>query len=148
MKALLPLLLTLAACRSLPAGTHDLLDADRAFCADAQARRIEGWLAAFDEHGSQVADDFTPITGHDALRKSMQQFFADSANVLSWEPETARISEAGNLGTTTGRWMVGRRAADGSLQVLARGRYFDIWRKLPDGSWKLLYDIGDADREH
>lgn len=140
---------TMAACASSPAsdaeGTDALLAADRAFCADTQARRIEGWVAAFDESGSQVGDRFLPITGRDAIRARMQEFFAAAENELLWEPDAARVSEAGNLGSTTGRFRMLRKRADGSSEVVMSGRYFDVWRKQGDGTWKLLYDVGDPD---
>ncbi|MCK6448783.1 MAG: nuclear transport factor 2 family protein [Planctomycetes bacterium] len=122
-----------------------LLAADREFCARTAERGVEGWLTAFDEHGSQVGDDFAPITGHAAIRAHMEAFFADPANSLEWTPDDARVSEAGNLGSTTGRWRVLYREADGTVRVVASGRYFDVWRKHEDGTWKLLYDVGDTD---
>lgn len=137
-----------AACRSLAdESAEPLLAADRAFCADTQARRIEGWVAAFDPNGSQFDDDFRPVTGAAAIRTRMEGFFADPANELTWEPDTATISEAGNLGSTSGRFVMTHRLADGSRATLLTGRYFDVWRKLPDGTWKLVLDLGEADAE-
>lgn len=145
MKALFALVLFIVACRAPASDVASLLAADRAFCADSRARGVDGWVAAFDEHGSQVADDFSPITGHAAIRERMRAFFAEPGNTLVWEPDDARLSEAKNLGTTTGRWRASKREPDGSVREVASGRYFDVWRKLPDGTWKLLYDVGEAD---
>ena len=144
--ALLALLVTASSCRSLRAGdTSALLAADRAFARDTQERRLDGWLAAFDENGSQVDEQFRPITGRAAIAAHMAPFFADAANELTWSPDDARLSEGGQLGTTTGRWKLARREQHGGETVLATGRYFDVWRKQADGSWKLLYDVGDED---
>ncbi len=146
---LLPVLATflaLGACRSVSVDrTAPLLAADRAFCADTQARRIEGWVAAFDANGSQFDEDHRPVTGHAAIRARMADFFADPANELVWEPDTATISEAGNLGSTSGRFVMSKKRADGTRETLLTGRYFDVWRKLPDGTWKLVVDLGEAD---
>ncbi len=138
----------LAACRSLAGErVEPLLAADRAFCADTQARRIEGWVAAFDPNGSQFDDDFRPVTGAASIRTRMEGFFADPANELKWEPDTATISEAGNLGSTSGRFVMTHKLADGKRATLLTGRYFDVWRRLPDGTWKLVLDLGEADAE-
>lgn len=137
-----------AACRSLAdERTAPLLAADRAFCADTQARRIEGWVAAFDPNGSQFDDEYRPVIGHAAIRARMEGFFADPANELTWEPDTATLSEAGNLGSTSGRFVMSHRLADGTRATLLTGRYFDVWRRLPDGAWKLVLDLGEADVE-
>jgi ketosteroid isomerase-like protein len=145
MKALLPILLALGACQASSGAVSELLAADRAFAADTQARRLDGWLAAFDANGSQVGDDFAPITGELAIRAWMTDFFADPANELRWEPDHAQVSEGGRLGQTSGRFRMTRRAPDGKVEWQSEGRYFDVWRKLPDGAWRLLYDIGDPD---
>jgi len=150
MRFFIPLLFAslpaFAACRSLAdERVEPLLAADRAFCADTQARRIEGWVAAFDPNGSQFDDDYRPVVGHDAIRARMEGFFADPANELTWEPDTATISEAGNLGSTSGRFVMSRTHGDGTRETLLIGRYFDVWRRLPDGTWKLVLDLGEAD---
>ena len=139
-------LLLAAACRSIPdSRAESLLAADRAFARDVHVRRLDGWLAAFDANGSQVDEEFRPITGRDAIAAHMRPFFADAANELTRTPDDARVSEGGKLGTTTGRWKLARREPDGRETVLATGRYFDVWRKQADGSWKLCYDVGDED---
>jgi ketosteroid isomerase-like protein len=141
------IVLVLAACQTTVRSTAPLLAADRAFCADTRARRIEGWVAAFDENGSQFNDDFRPVTGHAAIRGRMEEFFADPANELVWEPDAAVISEAGNMGSTSGRFVMSRVAEDGTREILMTGRYFDVWRRLADGTWKLVLDLGEADAE-
>lgn len=141
--------LVLCACAACATQSSDatraLLDADRAFARATAERRIEGWVAAFDTHGSQVDEQYRPVTGTAAIRSRMNSFFADPSNHLEWEPDTAQLSEGGRLGSTSGRYRVSRTRADGSREVLSTGRYFDVWRKLPDGTWKLLYDVGEPD---
>lgn len=140
------LALSLASCRSVGGGdTAELLDADRSFCADTQARRIEGWVAAFDVNGSQFDEDNRPITGHIAIRARMTDFFARPEQSLTWEPDHALISEAGKLGMTSGRFKMTLQRDDGTIETVLTGRYFDVWRKHADGTWKLVVDIGEAD---
>lgn len=157
--ALAGLVLAVSACRSPEGasgpGRESLLAADRAFArAVAAARsdaaegaRLEAWVAAFDANGSTVDEAFAPVTGHAAIAERIAGFLGERANELTWEPDAAQVSEGGNLGSTTGRYEVARIAPDGRREVLERGRYFDVWRRLPDGPWKLLYDVGDPDRE-
>ena len=148
MRTALFFVLALSACRSVESDrTAPLLAADRAFCKDTQARRIEGWVAAFDANGSQFDDAFRPVTGHAAIRARMTGFFDDPANQLVWEPDAAVISEAGNLGSTSGRFVMSRRSANGTQETLLTGRYFDVWRRLADGSWKLVVDMGEPDAQ-
>jgi ketosteroid isomerase-like protein len=135
----------LAACRSISADPNAVLfDADRAFAQDVQRHRLEAWVEWFDANGSQVDPQFRPITGHDAIQSNMAELFSDPNVELDWEPDLARISEAGGLGLTSGRFRLLTHHPDGSVNART-GRYFDVWRKQPDGSWKVLYDLGDLD---
>lgn len=58
---------------------------------------------------------------------------------LSWEPVFADVSQAGDLGFTTGPYWVMDNA---KKQPPSYGYYFSIWRKQSDGSWKVLLDFG------
>jgi ketosteroid isomerase-like protein len=59
--------------------------------------------------------------------------------MLSWEPEVAEVSAAGDLGYTSGPYMI--RPARGA-EPTAFGHYVSVWKKQPDGSWKVLLDSG------
>jgi ketosteroid isomerase-like protein len=58
---------------------------------------------------------------------------------MTWRPTEGDIAASGDLGYTIGRWEF--TGAEGS----ARGSYVTIWRRQPDGSWKVVVDIGDVD---
>jgi len=117
----------------------ELMDADRAFAADVQQRRLEGWVAAFDEHGSQMGDDGAVITGAAAIRAHMQGAFDDPGFQLTWAPVEAVVPEEGSLGFVWGRWTLRRPGAPE-----AQGHYLDIWRRGADGKWKLCFDVGES----
>jgi ketosteroid isomerase-like protein len=116
----------------------ELLDADRAFARDVQQRRLEGWVAAFDEHGSQMDEQGAPVSGHDAIRAYMQAAFDDPGFQLGWEPVEASVPEGGRLGYVWGHWTLRRPGAEEQ-----RGRYLDLWKRGADGQWKLLFDVGE-----
>jgi ketosteroid isomerase-like protein len=60
--------------------------------------------------------------------------------LLSWEPEYADVSRAGDLGWTTGPWEF--RPTGPEDKPVAFGEYFTIWKKQNDGSWKAVLDRG------
>jgi ketosteroid isomerase-like protein len=39
---------------------------------------------------------------------------------------------------------VDQRTPDGTVRR-ATGKYLNVWKKQPDGSWKVLVDIGNED---
>lgn len=134
---------TSTAQRAVTPEEEALLRADREFNAATQARGAEGWVSFFAENGSMLRDR-GPITGHKAIRAAMEPGFSNPDNSLTWEPQRAELTPGGRLGYTTGRFLSVHKDAAGK-RVESRGTYMNFWQKQPDGSWKVVADIGDPD---
>jgi ketosteroid isomerase-like protein len=118
----------------------ELLSAGTAFCARAAK---DGILQAF--LGVVTAD--TKLLsqsgkGFDAVRSGFKGLPPTAS--LTWKPMQADASSAGDLGYTWGRYEYRERAADGRV-VVETGTYVTIWRRQPDGSWKVVLDGGTPD---
>jgi hypothetical protein len=103
-----------------------LEEADRAFAADTAKDGADGWARHFDEHGAMWRKGHR-IEGADikaAIAKTL------AAGKLTWEPVTS--GARGDLGFT-----VGTAAFDDEKLT-----YCTIWKRQKDGSWKVLFDIG------
>lgn len=111
---------------------QSLVEFERAFARTAEARGIRDAFLAY------LADDailFRPraVNGKEWYREQ------PAPGVLSWVPLLADVSEAGDLGYTTGPWEFRRNPAD---TLVVHGNYFSVWKKGPDGTWKVAIDIG------
>jgi ketosteroid isomerase-like protein len=120
-----------------------LMDADRAFNNATAERHADGWAEFFAEDGAMLRSAGT-ITGRTAIREEMAKAFADTAFSLTWEPLQSDVGAAGDLGYTNGRYEARFRDAKGNA-AMRTGRYLTIWKKQPDGSWKVVRDIGVQD---
>jgi ketosteroid isomerase-like protein len=60
--------------------------------------------------------------------------------LLSWLPSFADISQAGDMGYTTGPWEF--RSDSKDEKPVAFGNFVTVWRKQADGSWKFAIDLG------
>jgi ketosteroid isomerase-like protein len=115
------------------AAVVELLDADRAFAAKAAA---DGVPAAFNEF---AASDALIVTGHDVATGSAGvsarfQNWPEGAR-LEWAPQTARVSQRGDMGWTWGESTY--IAPDGARTP---GRYVSVWTRSPDGWWRFAFD--------
>jgi ketosteroid isomerase-like protein len=65
---------------------------------------------------------------------------------LNWSPAYADISQAGDLGYTTGPYTL----TDESPQKRPPryGFYFSIWKRQSDGAWKVVIDCGVTTPDH
>lgn len=118
-----------------PAG---LLEADRALSTQLlESGAAEAFGTYFDERGVQLASSGEPLVGPAQVRARAP------AGVLSRQPRSADVSDAGDWGWTWGEWQLHERGVGG--RRLAHGRYLNVWRRQPDGSWKVRADFGAAD---
>jgi ketosteroid isomerase-like protein len=58
---------------------------------------------------------------------------------LSWTPQGGQMSPDGDMGFTWGHYEGVSKDRNGNA-VKTTGRYMTIWRKMPDGSWKVALD--------
>ena len=111
-----------------------LVEMEHAF---ARAAATKGTRDAFIEF---LADDGIIFQPGPVNGKKFWTARAPRKGWLSWEPEYADVSRAGDLGYTTGPWEF--RANGPDEKPAAFGEYFTIWKKQSDGSWKAVLDRG------
>jgi ketosteroid isomerase-like protein len=87
----------------------------------------------------QLPADLPPIVGREKIRESMS---GSSKAVLKWEPVKAEVAKSGDLGYTWGNYEISWQGKDGKTEKLY-GKYLNIWRRQPDGTWKAIVDIGN-----
>lgn len=124
-----------------PPDPAELMEADRAFAEETAARGADGWAAWFAEDGRMYRERGY-VDGRDAIRAAMEPTFADSLRALRWAPDTAIVAASGDIGYTLGHWEAILRTPAGD-SVVGRGNYVSLWRRQPDGTWKVAADIGN-----
>ncbi|MGH9868541.1 MAG: YybH family protein [Candidatus Polarisedimenticolia bacterium] len=92
--------------------------------------------AAFIAHLSDEAVFFSAkvLRGKQAVADGWKPLFEGPKAPFSWAPERVQVLDSGTLGHTSGPV----RDADGKLF----GTFNSIWRREPDGSWKIVFDNG------
>ena len=121
-----------------------LMQLDREFDTATSEKGIDGWVAYFAPNGSMLGDTSKPTTGADEIRKAMEPAFQDSSFSLRWHPVKAEMMMPGILGYTVGRWERVRKNKEGKM-MKSTGTYTSVWKKQPDGSWKIVLDTGNPD---
>ena len=121
---------------TIPPALSAMAEAEREFAA---AARVKGVRDAFLEF---FADDamFEPGRGSakDQLRKQKPQPFSERE--LVWEPRTGDVAASGELGWLTGPGTFINHA--GPDKTPRHTNYLSVWRKEPDGRWRVFIDLG------
>ena len=115
---------------------EQLMAQERAF---AHHSVEHGMRAAFLEYFAENGVNFAPEPGN-----TRQRFLARPEGiekfVLDWHPAIAVVSEAGDLGFTTGPYTLKGRSP-GTVDA-RQGMFFSIWRKDAKGVWRVAVDGG------
>jgi len=104
--------------------------ADIAFAKDTAARGIEGWVAAFDPQGGMMGKHGR-IEGA-GIREAMGPLLETTK--IEWAPFVSRVR--GDIGFTVGK------ATFTGPEKSWRSTYVTVWKKQPDGAWKVIFDTG------
>jgi ketosteroid isomerase-like protein len=99
----------------------------------------QGMRAAFIEYFADDGVNFAPDPGNTRARFRARPD-AIEPFVLDWHPAIAAVARAGDLGFTTGPYTITARAP--AVREPAQGMFFSVWRRQPDGSWRVIVDGG------
>lgn len=114
--------------------------ADSAFVAAANAGDAEKIAQVYAEDGSLLAPNLPPQKGRDAVRAFWGGFF--DAYTVRFEVASDTIEGRGDLAYNQGRYrFTAVPKAKGVPGVADEGKFLEILKKQPDGSWKYVVDM-------
>jgi len=119
-----------------------LLETDERFAtASVEHGMSEAFFRFMAPDGIQLRPGGDPVVGPEAIRNRLS---TSSDFRLSWVPHDAEVSSSRDLGYTWGTYTLEQIARDDTIRI-GSGKYLNVWRKQPDGTWKVLVDIGNED---
>lgn len=121
-----------------------LRQADSAYSRAGVAKDRATFVALYAPDAVMYPPGEETVTGIDAIGKFLDGPFADTSFTAVFHPMTVDVSTDGTLGYTLNAAQLSSRATDGK-RTTERARDFHVWRKQPDGSWKLVIDIWNAE---
>jgi len=136
--ALVALLAIVAAAAPAVAATpadlaQEVRAAETAFAASMAARDLDAFAAHLAEEalffgGSGV------LRGRAAVVAGWKPFFEGEKAPFSWAPDSVEVLDSGTLGISSGPVLdpSGKRV----------GTFNSIWRREPDGRWRVIFDKG------
>ncbi len=115
---------------------NNLLRVEADFSAKAAAEGILAAYTAFAQDDIRFyRDGSPPETGMEAVRQATSQSLGKS----TWEPMDGDVSRWGTLGFIFGT--AATRSGGATDAATASTSYLRIWRKTPDGQWKIALDL-------
>jgi ketosteroid isomerase-like protein len=116
-----------------------LFDLEARFAKDVAERGGAAFADWFAEDGVALGNGVAPLVGRVAIANSAN--WSPKVYQLTWTPTEATMGPSGDIGYTWGHFEGHSKDANGN-PVITSGRYITIWRKQPDGNWKVVLDAG------
>jgi uncharacterized protein (TIGR02246 family) len=132
-----------AAKPDLKAEEAKIMEADAAWLKAYQARDAAGAASFFAEDGTSYPSGRPKATGREAIQKSIEQFL-QSAVTPSWTTTKLVVSQAADIAYSVGTYEDTLKDAKGK-PVKEIGKFVTVWKKQPDGSWKVQEDSPSPD---
>ena len=124
---------------TMNAGKMLLFDLEARFAKDVAERGGAAFADWFAGDGVALGNGEAPVMGKVAIAKSAK--WSPKDYQLTWTPTDAVMGPSGDMGYTWGHFEGHSKDANGN-PVATSGRYITIWRRQPDGSWKVALDAG------
>jgi ketosteroid isomerase-like protein len=114
-----------------------LVETERAF---AKTATLKGLRDSFLEYFADDAIALTPgaVSAKDRLRAQPAVPF--SVLEIVWEPRTGDVAASHDLGWLTGPSTIVDHSAP--QPAPRHGNYLSVWRRQPDGRWRVFIDVG------
>jgi ketosteroid isomerase-like protein len=122
---------------TLTPGMIHLMELESQFAAAVAAGGGKAFASWFAEEGVTLGNGRPPVIGKEAIAAQAQWDPKDYQ--LTWTAQGAQMGPSNDMGFTWGHYDGTGKDAHGQ-PVTHSGRYMTVWKKMPDGSWKVLLD--------
>jgi len=112
--------------------------------AKAFAERNVSRFASFVADDARFTGGGKVREGKTAILEQWTKMMQNPDLTLTWSPDVVELSDAGDLGYTSGPYEVSVTRADGTV-ARERGRFASVWRRQPDGRYQIVFDIGSPE---
>ncbi len=121
----------------LSPSTMLLLELDGRFSQAVAAGGGKTFASWFSDDGVTLNNGKPAVIGRAAISASAQ--WDPKTYQLTWTPQGAQMGPSNDMGYTWGHYE-GRSQDKAGQPVVVSGRYMTVWKKMPNGEWKVALD--------
>jgi ketosteroid isomerase-like protein len=94
---------------------------------------------------SKLLPNLPIITGKDNIKAAWKSFLADPNLALTFQSTRAEASKGGDFVYTIGTYSMTMSNPRDKKPITDNGKYLTVFKKQPDGSWKMVADMLNSD---
>ena len=119
-----------------------IMKADSAWDRASEDKSVEGWLNYYSDDAIMMPPNEKVCKDKASREASIKNMFAAPGASLRFQSTNVDVS--GDLGYAVGVYQWSSKDAKGG-DYHETGKYSEIWKRQPDGTWKCIVDIWNAD---
>jgi ketosteroid isomerase-like protein len=116
---------------------QSLVDTERAF---AHTATVKGLRDSFLDYFAEDAIALVPAAESAKARLRAQPAQPFSELEITWEPRVGDLAQSNDIGWLTGPSTI--ISHTGGPAAPRFGNYLSVWRRQPDGNWRVYIDVG------
>jgi len=121
-----------------------IMKADSAWDKASEAKSADGWLNYYSDDAIMMPPGENVCKDKASREASIKKMFATPGMSLRFQNTKVDVSQMGDLGYAVGVYQWSSKDANGK-DYHETGKYCETWKKQPDGNWKCIVDIWNAD---
>ncbi len=122
---------------TLSPGVITLLELEGRFSQETTEGGGKAFASWFADDAVTLSNGKPAVLGRGAIAQTAN--WDPKAYQLSWVAQGAQMGPSNDMGFTWGRYE-GHATDHNGKPIVTSGRYITIWKKLPNGSWKVAMD--------
>lgn len=125
-------------------GLDDVRCSEIAFSKAAEARDVQTFASLIDPHARFVGASVA--RGVEEVVAAWAPYFADDGPRIRWRPEFVEVLDNGEYAFSRGPYRIVTIDENGVSSEMW-GTFNSVWRRNPDGRWRVVIDAGSAPDE-
>lgn len=118
--------------------------ADATCLKAAKAKELDRAVFCYADEASWLPPNAPIANGKEAIRAGWSQLLASPGFAIDWQITRLEVSRAGDLAYTLYSYQLTTQGP-GDKPITDRGKDMAVWKKQPDGSWKIVADTFNSD---
>jgi ketosteroid isomerase-like protein len=110
----------------------------------AQSRNMDKALTFYAPDAIALPDGGPIATSQDAISAEWQPLLSNTDATLSWKTTAVTVAKSSDIAYEYGAYTLDTTGKDGKISTRT-GKYVLVWKKQPDGSWKVAIDTDNSD---
>ncbi len=120
-------------------------DSEMAWVKEFAAKDMDKIVARYADDGTVLLSNAATMIGKDAIRAGLKEAVSDPNFALDLQTVKVEVAKGGDIAYSQGTYTFKGTDAKTKKVVTEKGRYVEVYKKQPDGSWKIVEDINSPE---